>query len=141
MRSIGYICRGEKDASGSGNPELVGIAKQLRRATLRTMRQSTARTLSHPGCRGGGIFREQSSELTNPMFQASSMLDEMKRRRWTWTSPATVTWTPARRISPAEHVFRAYDIRGDAESELTDELVAESAKPLAVLPGRWVNRP
>ena len=58
-------------------PELVTIAKQLRRATLRTLRQASVYTLAQPEVE----FSEAPSgdDLTNPMFQSANILDNDER--------------------------------------------------------------
>ena len=48
---------------------------------------------------------------------------------------------PERQADMPHHVFRAYDIRGNADTELTDELVKKSAWPLALSPAKEANRP
>jgi phosphomannomutase/phosphoglucomutase len=67
-------------------PELVGIAKQLRRATLWALRQSSAPAPSQlPVAEVQENFEETGApaELTNPMFQSASILDEDDEGTWT----------------------------------------------------------
>ena len=117
-------------------PQLVGIAKQLRRATLRTMRQGTDPSPSAiPVAEVEESFEEQSSDLTNPMFQASSMLEEEEETLDLDLSGGGNLDASAADSHLPEHVFRAYDIRGDAESELTDELVAGIGKAIGSIAG------
>jgi len=100
-------------------PELVSIAKQLRRASLKSLRKggsAKAGVAAPPE-----VTFEPSSELTNPMFQSTNMIDDVEE----------VLELDLPEDKPAEkdsglpdHIFRAYDIRGIAKTELTDELVA-----------------
>ena len=39
-----------------------------------------------------------------------------------------------------QHIFRAYDIRGNAKTDLTDELITRLARRSAQLPGKWRSR-
>ena len=117
-------------------PELVGIAKQLRLATLRTQRQSTGAAPSGiPVADVQESFEKQGSELTNPMFQARSMLDDDEETLdLDLAGNSDLEANPASSHLP-EHIFRAYDVRGDAESELTDELVADIGKAIGSIAG------
>ena len=120
-------------------PELVGIAKQLRRATLRTMRQtspSQSDTLPVAEVEENFDAQTPSEDLTNPMFQSASMLDEDDGE----TLDLDLDDTPPERSLSAvsdlpDHVFRAYDIRGDAETELTDALVSQIGKAVGSIAG------
>jgi len=107
-------------------PELVTIAKQLRRATLRTLRQTSVSTLAQPEV----AFSEAPSgdDLTNPMFQSANILDNddesLDLDLGSIDDVSRATATPAAAGFP-DHIFRAYDIRGVAQTELTDEIVAK----------------
>lgn len=107
-------------------PELVTIAKQLRRATLRTLRQTSAPTLAQPEVE----FSEAPAgdDLTNPMFQSANILDSdedsLDLDLGSTDDGGRAAATPAEAGFP-DHIFRAYDIRGVAQSELTDEIVAK----------------
>jgi phosphomannomutase/phosphoglucomutase len=122
-------------------PGLVSVAKQLRRATLRTLRQSSAGALAdvipQPKVE---ILPRRGSDLTDPLFQSGSMLDDdggdggsldldLARGEKAADRPASeADGFPG-------HIFRAYDIRGDAKSELTDELVTRIGKAVGTMAG------
>lgn len=115
-------------------PELVAIAKQLRRATLRALRQSNTSSLdlSRPEVE---TLESRSSGLTNPMFQSKNMLeDEEDFLDLDLSGPTNKATTRSEAAFP-QHIFRAYDIRGDAETELTDELVGEIARAIGTIAG------
>tara|TARA_R110002110_G_scaffold205066_7_gene416991 strand:+ start:111718 stop:114357 length:2640 start_codon:yes stop_codon:yes gene_type:complete len=115
-------------------PELVTVARQLRRATLRALRQSNAPT-EIPKPEVEETFDQPSTDLSNPMFHSGSMLDDEEE--------ALDLDLPdddqvSRSVSAAgfpEHIFRAYDIRGNAQSELTDELVVKIGKAIGTIAG------
>jgi phosphomannomutase/phosphoglucomutase len=115
-------------------PELVGVARQLRRATLRTLRQSSAAQSSSslPVAEVQEDFMGEGSELTNPMFQSATMLDDDEETlELDLAGGEALEDRGGAAISNLpEHVFRAYDIRGKAESELTDELVANIGRAI-----------
>ncbi len=100
-------------------PQLVSIAKQLRRATVKSLRKggnAKAGVAAPPE-----VTYTPSSELTNPMFQSTNMIDEIDEVL-ELDLPEEV---PAEKESGLpDHIFRAYDIRGIAKTELTDEMVA-----------------
>ncbi len=113
-------------------PELVSIAKQLRRATLRSLRQSNA-----PAgvADAPEVTFTPTSELTNPMFQSSSILDDDDE---TLDLDIASPGEPAPAGNREEtdlplHIFRAYDIRGNAKKELTDEMVAKIGGAIGTL--------
>lgn len=108
-------------------PELVSIAKQLRRATLRALRQSNTTgqfDIPQPKVE---MLTEQGSELTNPMFQSTSMLDEEDE---VLDLDLATNGAASAGDSFPGHIFRAYDIRGHAQAELTDELVSRIGKAI-----------
>lgn len=124
-------------------PELVPIAKQLRRATLRALRQ--------PGAVPSEVPRQkpesqasQNASLTNPLFQTKSLLDNDSDEELDLdldldaelAAGQTVHSTPiaAPQAFP-EHIFRAYDIRGNAQTELTDELIVRIARAIGSIAG------
>jgi len=133
-------------------PALVPLAKQLRRATLRALRQSSApataavvTTKNTDPVSDRGIPLPQvetldsdSSHFSNPMFQSTALLDEedgeildldlAEDREPERVRPPTIEGMP-------EHIFRAYDIRGDAKTELTDELVTDIGKAIGSIAG------
>ena len=118
-------------------PGLVSIAKQLRRATLRTLRQSGAGALTDIPQPTVEILPRRATDLTNPMFQSGSILDDDS------DEGAGLDLSLPREGSLREsgaggfphHIFRAYDIRGNAQSELGDELVARIGKAVGSIAG------
>lgn len=102
-------------------PELVSIAKQLRRATATALRKgSSAKAGVAPPPE---VSYTPSSELTNPMFQSTSMIDEIDEVI-ELDLPEERPVKIEKDSGLPDHIFRAYDIRGIAKTELTDELVA-----------------
>ncbi|MCB1709940.1 MAG: phosphomannomutase/phosphoglucomutase, partial [Halioglobus sp.] len=102
-------------------PGLVSIAKQLRRATLRTLRHSSAGTTTDIPQAKVEILPRGSSDFTNPMFQSGSILDDEGDEGS--GQDLDLNLPPARSNQPDStpaqtadgfpaHIFRAYDIRG-----------------------------
>ncbi len=115
-------------------PELVSIAKQLRRATLRALRQSNTNSWDLPKPEVETL-ESRGSELTNPLFQSKNMLeDEEDFLDLALSGPTNIATTRSGAAFP-QHIFRAYDIRGDAETELTDELVENIARAIGTIAG------
>tara|TARA_R110002073_G_scaffold290289_3_gene455229 strand:- start:2474 stop:5101 length:2628 start_codon:yes stop_codon:yes gene_type:complete len=123
-------------------PELIPLAKQLRRATLRALRQSSAApTPIAPASKPGQDEppRElHGTQLTNPLFQSKSMLDEDNDDSLDLDLAPGV----AAQHAPTgeedefpEHIFRAYDIRGNAQTELTDDLITRIAQAIGSIAG------
>ncbi|NND67802.1 MAG: phosphomannomutase/phosphoglucomutase [Halioglobus sp.] len=105
-------------------PELVPLAKQLRRATLRALRQNTDPTaeLSLPEA----AQHQPTGEMANPLFQSTSILDQEEESLD--LDLAGGDEEPVERTEPGgaelpQHIFRAYDIRGTAQEDLTDATV------------------
>jgi phosphomannomutase/phosphoglucomutase len=118
-------------------PELASIAKQLRRATLRTLRQgSNADSTALPQAEVE-ILESQVPDLANHMFQSGSMLDEDEEVLELDLVGGETSAAPASGSTEGfpEHVFRAYDIRGNAEVELSDELMTNIAKAIGSIAG------
>ncbi len=117
-------------------PELVTIAKQLRRATLRTLRQTRVSTPEEPVVE----FSEAPAgdDLTNPMFQSTNILDsdeESLDLDLSSSAPAVTSSATASASGFPDHIFRAYDIRGEAQTELSDELVAKIGGAIGSIAG------
>ena len=112
-------------------PELVSLARQLRRATLRNLRQE-GEAQQAVGEMGVETITTRPEELTNPMFHTGSILDEeeevLELELGEEGAPETAPGFP-------EHIFRAYDIRGNAASELTDDLVARIGAAIGTIAG------
>ena len=113
--------------------ELVPVAKQLRRATLRTIRQSSAPpSFELDEEPEQDDTPEASAELTNPLFQSTSIIDEEDDGELEedvldldldLSEPSTPVGDDKHGDLP-RHIFRAYDIRGTAKTELSDDIVA-----------------
>jgi len=121
-------------------PQLVSIAKQLRRATLRTLRQTSSSYQEElPRAEVETLPpRGQSADLTNPMFQSGSILDEEDDSLdLNLAKPAEAAGGAVMDDDDGfpSHIFRAYDIRGNAKSELTDELVGLIGKAVGTIAG------
>lgn len=116
-------------------PELVSIAKQLRRATLRALRQSGASVPESPSSQRTETLETVSSNLTNPMFQSKSMLDEDVLELDLADSVVSGQPLPTGESAFPEHVFRAYDIRGNAQLELSDDLIINIARAIGTIAG------
>ncbi len=120
-------------------PELVVIAKQLRRATLRAMRQGTTEPSALPVAEVEETIDEPASatDLTNPMFQSTRILDEddeVLDLDIDQEGDAADAGDHLHSDIP-KRVFRAYDIRGNAEQELTDELISQIGKAIGSMAG------
>ena len=110
-------------------PELVSIAKQLRRATLRSLRQGPG---AAPGAPAVEFDRAASAELSNPMFHKDSILDEEEEvLDLDLSSASEPQAASAAQEGFPDHIFRAYDIRGLAEEELHDEMVTRIGGAIA----------
>jgi len=110
-------------------PELVSIAKQLRRATLRSLRQGPGTTPDAPSVE---FESAPSAELSNPMFHKDSILDEEPEELDLDLSSAQEPQAPPEgQPGFPHHIFRAYDIRGLAEEELNDEMVTRIGGAIA----------
>ncbi len=121
-------------------PALVSIAKQLRRATLRTLRQSSASALADIPQPKVEVIPRSGTDLTNPMFQSGSILDEDLDAGpgldLNLAGAGQAESPPSRGGSGfPDHIFRAYDIRGNAKTELTDELVTRIGKAVGSIAG------
>ena len=118
-------------------PELVSIAKQLRRATLSALRQSNPDPAELP-LDQADTTEHRVSDLTNPMFQATSILDqdddEVLELDLAVGGAQAAADTDSEDDFPG-HIFRAYDIRGNAKTELSDELITGIAKAIGSIAG------
>jgi len=123
-------------------PGLVSVAKQLRRATLRTLRQSSAGVT--PGIPEAKveILPRHGTDLTNPMFQSGSMLDDDSDEGAELDLDLDLGGSAPAGTSPEteddgfpHHIFRAYDIRGNAALELTDEMVGLIGRAIGTVAG------
>ena len=77
----------------------------------------------------------QNLDLSKPLFQPDNMPDENDKA----PKPDLADEIPTEAVSRhkkttlPEHIFRAYDIRGHAESELTDEVIASIAGAIGTI--------
>ena len=121
-------------------PELVSIAKQLRRATLRALRQTGSSSSEIPRPVVETLDADHPS-FANPMFQSKRMLDDEDSMDLDLDLNLDLGIQQKADSSPApsggipEHIFRAYDIRGDAQEELTDRLVGNIARAIGTIAG------
>ena len=118
-------------------PQLVSIAKQLRRATLRALRQSNETGWGIPSPEVHTIESRSGAILTSSMFQSGRILDEdaeLADLDLDLNTGAACSQEDGAGHFP-EHIFRAYDIRGDAETELTDSLVADIGSAIGTIAG------
>jgi phosphomannomutase/phosphoglucomutase len=121
-------------------PQLVAIAKQLRRATLRALRQSTAAPMEAPKP-AKTAAKEISTDMASPMYQPKYAVDEdeevadLDLDLQLGGKTALELTTLAKSSGFPEHIFRAYDIRGDAEEELTDEMISNIGRAIGTIAG------
>ena len=119
-------------------PELVSIAKQLRRATLRALRQSNSSSWDIPTPEVETI-ESPGPDPTNPLLQSKNIPaqdDAVLDLDLNLNADGSGAESSAGGEAPfPEHIFRAYDIRGDAQTELTDELVADIASAIGSIAG------
>ncbi|MEH6586775.1 MAG: phosphomannomutase/phosphoglucomutase [Halioglobus sp.] len=108
-------------------PELVTVARQLRRATLRALRQVDS---------GHGAplpnMEVETLESVEDTPSAADLDDVLELDLVMEEEPEQVTVIPSN--FPA-HIFRAYDIRGDASTELTEELMAGLGLAIGTIAG------
>ncbi len=108
-----------------GIPELLPLARQLRRATLRGSSQFSSR-----GKRK--ITRKaDDGSLSDPMFQKTSMIDDEHEEEDVIDNKPEKETEPIIDLGdvPA-HIFRAYDIRGIADTELSEDVVLSIGKAI-----------
>lgn len=117
-------------------PELVSVARQLRRATLRALRASHApeplgqmqvETLDEPPASSTlSTAGATAAALDGEFLELDLELDE--------DTPAVEAASPIPADFPA-HIFRAYDIRGNARTELTEELMSRIGLAIGTIAG------
>ncbi|QFU77628.1 phosphomannomutase/phosphoglucomutase [Halioglobus maricola] len=95
-------------------PQLVPAARQLRRATLRAIRAGNAAAESVP---------EEDTQTLDLESETGSLELDLAS-----DAPDVPDDFPA-------HIFRAYDIRGDARSELNEELIAQIGLAIGTIAG------
>jgi phosphomannomutase / phosphoglucomutase len=107
-----------------GVPELLPLARLLRSATLRGS--------SSLGGRGKRSITRKADDgsLSDPMFQKTSMIDEDPEESEVAEAPEKEPATLLDLGDVPRHIFRAYDIRGIAETELTEDVVTSIGKAI-----------
>ena len=116
-------------------PELVDVAKQMRRATLRSMRQSGTSASSEPTVQFSDTPETGSDDLTNPLFQSTSILDEDEVLDLDLDEQQSMHAAAEDSSGYPSHIFRAYDIRGVADTELSDDMVAAIGGAIGTIAG------
>ena len=118
-------------------PELVDVAKQLRRATLRALRHSSAASTAPAEVSDTQPADSLQPDLTNPLFQSGTMLDQDDEVLDLDLAPGfnLQQASPPGGSGFPQNIFRAYDIRGNANTELTDELVSNIGKAIGSIAG------
>lgn len=130
-------------------PQLVDIAKQLRRATLRVLRQVETPIDELPEASNSPLATPKvpNSTSANPLYQSGEMLvEEIEGSSEDFldldlsTTDTTTEEAPVAAVIPAKdgfphHMFRAYDIRGNAKTELSDENITKIGKAIGTMAG------
>ena len=118
-------------------PELVSIAKQLRRATLSTLRQSSSNNWTIPEAEVETIDSYPSERAVPDARPKISPADTEADLDLDLdlADNNIVPGDPERQAGMPHHVFRAYDIRGNADTELTDELVKKIGMAIGTIAG------
>lgn len=131
-------------------PQLVDIAKQLRRATLRVLRQAGNPLEELPEASNSSLGTPQAKTSTpaDSLYQSGEMLvEELDGSGEDFLDLDLSTADDATEQAGAEeiidspydgfpnHIFRAYDIRGDAKTDLSDEYVTSIAKAIGTMAG------
>jgi phosphomannomutase/phosphoglucomutase len=76
------------------------------------------------------------AELTNPMFQSASILDEDDEvLDLDLNEEEAVPDASDRESDLPDHIFRAYDIRGHADGELSDKMISEIGRAIGSAAG------
>lgn len=111
-------------------PELVPVARQLRRATLRALRQT-----EQPSELASQSSSGEAIDLDLVLSAGSgSGLPEASVLELDLGDDSGADNLPMESGFPA-HIFRAYDIRGDSRTELTEELVARIGGAIGSIAG------
>jgi len=116
-------------------PGLVSVARQLRRATLRTLRQSSASALSDIPQAKVEVIPHAGTDLTDPLFQSGSILDDDSAELDLDLAAGGPDEGQDGGDGFPGHIFRAYDIRGNARTELSDELVSRIGRAVGTIAG------
>jgi phosphomannomutase/phosphoglucomutase len=119
-----------------GIPQLLPLARALNREAMRNRVQSP--TAETPAEAEKPAPASPVSNLIDPMFQRKQMIveEEEAENGEPHQSEAPPPMSEEEASTFPEHIFRAYDIRGFAESELTDGLVARIGAAIGTLAGQ-----
>ncbi|MDX1735103.1 MAG: phosphomannomutase/phosphoglucomutase, partial [Halioglobus sp.] len=117
-------------------PELIEVAKQLRRVTLRTLRQAEGEPKAAASDAAPAATPAQDEVLANPLYHAQGgmLVEEHDADSLDLDLALNEEAAPAGGKLP-DHIFRAYDIRGHAKQELTDDLVTRIGKAIGTIAG------
>jgi len=103
-------------------PALTGIAKQLRLVTQRSLRRDSAQRYQHSEAPPG---KQSVPTMANPLYQDTQIIvehhEEVLELDVEPSSDEPVV--TAKSKTGTDHIFRAYDIRGIADTELGDDMV------------------
>ena len=127
----------QKSSLSLSIPELVSVAKQLRRATLSTLRQSSSNHWTIPEAEVetiGSHPPERTLPGANPKVSFAGTEADLDLDL-DLAEDYIVPGDPERQADMPHHVFRAYDIRGNADTELTDELVRKIGMAIGTIAG------
>ena len=109
-------------------PQLLPLAKQLRRATLR-------HTAKVGAGRKKAAIQPQEGSISDPMFQKIDMIDEEVEDEFEMEETAKAPAAPTLPENFPRHIFRAYDIRGLAPEELDEDMVTNIGRALGTIAG------
>ncbi len=113
-------------------PELVTIAKQLRRTTMRSLRQTSTPGIPQPLVESEP---DRDGSFSDPLFHKDSILDEGGEDVLELDLPEEEQEQASDRAGFPAHVFRAYDIRGDADHELSNNLISAIGGAIGTMAG------
>ncbi|MCP4211644.1 MAG: phosphomannomutase/phosphoglucomutase [Halieaceae bacterium] len=125
----------QKSSLSLSIPELVPIAKQLRRATLSTLRQSSSNDWTIPQAEVETIASSPPERTLPDASPAGTAADLDLDLDLDLNDDNIALGDPERQAGVPHHVFRAYDIRGKANTELTDELVKKIGMAIGTIAG------
>lgn len=125
----------QKSSLSLSIPELVPIAKQLRRATLSTLRQSSSNNWTIPQAEVETIASSPPERALPDAGPAGTAADLDLDLDLDLADDNIALGDPERQVGMPHHVFRAYDIRGKANTELTDELVKKIGMAIGTIAG------
>jgi phosphomannomutase / phosphoglucomutase len=114
-------------------PELVSVARQLRRATLRALRASSMASAPLPKMEVQTLESAGEPALVTADDQGAAALDgEMLELDLDLDQGQELAVLP---MGFPGHIFRAYDIRGNTRTELTEELMGLIGSAIGTIAG------